>query len=192
MDFKQLEKSIKAGKMPARLLFNKAHLPSDGLFHCVNDSFNYPFYYYIGEIYDGKNVIDCTMELGLHGLAYIRSKKIENYLALEESKNSRFGVSNIKEYHKGNFLICSNVDNFKDVLSKREWDIGFINSNITYDKCKFYLNLLWLNLKEGGLIILDRLCEKEIARCYGDFCDLHKCTSNIFKTSYKSAVIVKG
>ncbi len=124
-----------------------------------------PFYYWLGTVLETKTLVEIGFRLGLLSGNFLKSCKSVNYfLALQEKTSEfysdRIGKSNIKDHYKGKFYIHTgdcNDDLFVTKLKSLEVDLAIINEEVSYDRHRLYYDLLWPQMSENGIIVVDYL-----------------------------------
>src|SRR5581483_11289378 len=138
--------------------------------------------------------------LGLLSGNLLRScKTVEYFLGLQELNedfySDRLGKANIKDLYKGNMYIHTgscNDDLFQTKLKSLEIGLGIINEEIGYDKHRVYYDLLWEQMAEGGIIVVDYLNRcKASAIAFTDFCMSVNREPTYIKTDYGVGIVIR-
>lgn len=158
-----------------------------------------PFYYHLGKYIQPKSLIKIGFRLGLLAGSFLKScKSVERFLGFQEKDeghySSRIGIANIKD-----LLSSKNIsiyhgqlldESFLKMIHCTKWDLAIVNNESNYDKMRLYLDLLWDNINEGGLIVIDYLkSNKKISEIYKDFCKIHNRDQVIINTRYGVGLI---
>lgn len=192
MTLEKLNSSLEKCLVPPRVLLSRFRFldESSRYSRACLDPYYLPFYYHLGRQFPVKNLLEIGFGLGINSACYmIGNEGVDKYLTIQEPFNeyysTRIGVANIKTVYRKPFDVY--VGNFHDeeFLSKlREvkWDLIIINEKKEYDVHLLWMNTVWDNLVEGGMIIQDYI--NSHGRAYKDFCKLKNRNELIFKTRY--------
>jgi hypothetical protein len=164
------------------------------------DSNYIPFYYYLGMIFPVKNLLEIGFGLGLNAGVYLTGSKItENYLTIQEPSDSyystRIGRSNIKQVWKKKFYSHYGKvydEEFIKKIKERKWGLTIISDKVEYDTHLLWLNTVWDEMEDYGLICMDYITAHDQAkRAYKDFCIIKNRDQYIFDSRYGVGVIFK-
>ena len=119
-------------------------------------------------------------------------KTVEKFVAFQEAKEEyyspRIGRGNVKRHYRGE--IQAHVGHTFDDLNK--YDLVLITEEFTYDKYREYLDLIWPQLNEGGLLSIEYLNKnKATKRAYFDFCKVVNRKPETISTKYEVGLIKK-
>lgn len=159
-----------------------------------------PFYYYLGKHIQPKNVMEIGFNLGLlSGSFLISCKTVKNFFGFKLISNNfiptRLGKSNIKMVFKGNkkFFEGNLYENdFFDEFGKNLWDLIIINDENVYDQHLEYLEIVWPQISENGLIVAEYIhSHKAAGDAFLAFCESKNRQPLIFKTRYGTGIVQK-
>jgi len=158
------------------------------------DPLYFPFYYYLGQKVDAKNLIEWNFNLGLYGGCFLKGNDtVENMFSFhektEEFYSSRIGISNIKNHYHKNFEICEGtIDEAQERLAQDSWDVAIVNGEVSRKEQISRLEILWEHIKLDGLIVVDYIS----SNCgFEDFCHIKNRVPVIFDTRYGIGIIQK-
>lgn len=160
-----------------------------------------PLYYWLGTVLNTKTLVEIGFRLGLLSGNFLRSCKTVNYfLGLQEISSGvfysdRLGKSNIKDVYKGGFYIHTgncNDDLFETKLKSLEIDLVIINEEVGYDRHRLYYDLLWPQMAQDGIMVVDYLKRyKPSATAFTDFCISKNREPVYINTDYGVGLILK-
>lgn len=160
-----------------------------------------PFYYYLAKHVNSKSLVEIGFRLGLaSGCFFKRCKTVEHFLAFQEKDHElyspRLAHANIRDVYKGEFntYVGKVLDeNFREMLSRRTWDLFFINENVSHDLHKSYLDLAWKHLSHDGLLVVDYVnpSNKSVYDSFTSFCRIQNRTPAFYNTRYGIGIIQK-
>jgi hypothetical protein len=166
-----------------------------------NNSTYVPFYYWLGTILQAKTLLEVGFRLGLLSGNFLKACKSVNYfLALQEVTtgdfySERIGKSNIKDCYKGNFYVHVgryNDDLFVTKLKSVEIDLAIINEEVGYDKHRTYYDLIWPQMAENGIIVVDYLHKHNPSLiAFKDFCTSVNREPVWIKTDYGVGMVIR-
>lgn len=159
-----------------------------------------PFYYYLGKkLNNAKSLIEIGFDLGLLSSSLLIScKTIEHFLGIKE-KNENFtsnkiGIKNIdKVYKKEKKAIIGkmNEDKILIEIKKRKWDVVIINEEKDYDKNLEYIQRIWPDIADNGIVISEYLFNPAVHEAVKSFSKKEQIKMHVFKTRYKTCLIQK-
>jgi len=134
-----------------------------------NDEFYIPFFYYLGQAIEPKNLFELGLNLCIQSSCFLKSCKTVEYMLGFQQKNENYFNLNIpksnlrinyeKKYdlHYGSFF----DDEFQKKLNNNKFDLIFINQEYSFDKLfeiseSIYLN----NLSKDGIMIFSDISKK--------------------------------
>jgi len=160
-----------------------------------------PFYYYLGKNVSPKSLVEVGFRLGLFSGCFFKScHSVERFLAFQEAKadefySARLGVKNVKDNYKGQFDIHIghlSDDGFNNLFRSQNWDLGIVNEEVGYDQHRIYLDVLWSQLNDDGLIVMDYISSNDRAKkAFLDFCQIKNREPVIFATRYGTGMVQK-
>ena len=165
-----------------------------------NDPKYIPFYYWLGTLIKPVSFIEIGFRLGLFSANFFRScKTVENFLGFQEKSSDfyspRLGKSNVRDYYKGktDIYVGKITDpGFEKLFNVTEWDLAVINEEVSYDKHREYLDVVWSKLQLDGLIVMDYITRHKPAfEAYFDFCKAKNRDLTIIETRYGVGIIRK-
>lgn len=159
-----------------------------------------PFYYYLGKYIKPKYFMEIGFNLGLLSGSFLTScKTVESFFGYKEKDESfvpiRIGKANIKkkfkrhtDFYIGNFY----NQEFIDIFLSNSFDLVVINDETSYDKHLEYLDTIWTNLSENGLIVADYINRHIPAKnAFFAFCESKNRKPIIFSTRYGTGILQK-
>lgn len=159
-----------------------------------------PFYYYLGKHIKPKFIMEIGFNLGLLSASFLTScKTVESFFGYKEKNDSfvpiRIGKANIRKKFKGrsDFYIGNFYNQeFINIISLNLMDLVFINDETSYDKHLEYLDTIWINLSENGLIVVDYINKHIPAKnAFLAFCESKNRKPVIFSTRYGTGILQK-
>ena len=159
-----------------------------------------PFYYYLGKYIEAENIMEIGFSLGLLSSSFFSScKNSKNFFGFKEISSEfnpiRIGKANIKRKFKGNaFYYIGKVydQEFIDKSSSCFWDLVVVNEEVTYDQHLSYLETIWENVADYGLIVCEYINNHEPTKeAFFAFCESKNRSPLIFKTRYGTGVLQK-
>lgn len=161
-----------------------------------------PFYYWLGKVLKPVNMIEIGFQLGLLSGTFLRAcNSVERFLAFQEVKkgeyySKRLGQSNIKDLYKGKlFIHAGNItdDVFEARFNSVHFDLALINEETSYDKYRFYFDMLWPQMSINGVMVADRLkINKVLSLAFKDFCLSKNVEPMYINTRYGIVLIKKA
>jgi hypothetical protein len=159
-----------------------------------------PFYYYFGKYIKPKTLLEIGFDLGLLSCSFLTScKTVNNFLGFHEANSeyvsTRIGKSNIKLRFKNesNFYLGQiHDDQFQQYFLNHFWDVVLINEETSYDKHLDYLEFVWEQMSENGILIAEYINRHEPAKeAFEAFSHSKNRKSIIFQTRYGTGIIQK-
>ena len=159
-----------------------------------------PFYYHLGKHIEPLSVMEIGFTLGLLSASLFTScKSPSRFFGYKESSPNftslRIGKTNIKLRFKGesNFYIGSIYDQeFIDIFSPNPWDLVILNDETVYDKHLEYLDAVWPQISEHGLVIAEYIDRHVPARdAFFAFCESKNRKPVVFETRYGTGLLQK-
>lgn len=158
-----------------------------------------PFYGWLGTLINPKSLLEIGFNLGLCSGCFLQTcKSVTKFLAFQEyieNFSPKLGIANIKDNYKEDFYIHIGriYDEIYDKqLIKNKWDLVLINYETGYDKYREYLDMVWENLSNDGLIFVDNISKHKFAfDAYKDFCKIKNRDFCKIDTRYGVGVIQK-
>lgn len=197
----EISKKMESGALPPRILQSRFKIWTEKPTALYGDPTYMPFYYYLGKsLNNTKNLIEFGFNLGMPSGCFLDAcPGVEYFLAFRkkgEFNAKRMGVANIHNIWKKRFDLFvgdeSNAEFIKKVLSKR-WDLAIISDEFQ-DKKTYtaYLDLVWGQMSDTGLIVLDYLKNPEVYESYKLFCKIQSREMFTIPTVRGTAIIQKG
>ena len=159
-----------------------------------------PFYYHLGKHIDPESVIEVGFNLGLLSASLLMScKTVKQFFGYKSNSPDftpmRIGKSNISIRFKGkaNFYIGNVFDQeFIDIFSPNSWDLVILNDETVYDKHLEYLDAVWPNVSEHGLIVAEYIDRHAPAKeAFLAFCESKNRQPVVFETRYGTGILQK-
>jgi predicted O-methyltransferase YrrM len=160
-----------------------------------------PFYYYLGGLIQPKSMVEVGFRLGLSsGCFFNACKTVENFLAFQEKVNNAFysprmGEANVKDNYKGNIDVYAGKwadPIWAQKYNAQEWDLALINDDAPFNKYLTYLNFIWPQISENGLIVMDYVnYHKSVKDAIFSFSKAKNRKPTIINTRYGVGIIQK-
>lgn len=159
-----------------------------------------PFYYYLGKHFTPSNFMEIGFGLGLLSCSFLTScKTVQKFFGYKKNSpdfpSIRIGKSNVKLKFKGvaDFYIGNTFDQkFIDIFSPNLWDLVIINDETTYDRHLEYLDIVWENLSENGIIAAEYLDRNKFSKdAFFAFCESKNRKPFLFDTRYGTGLLQK-
>lgn len=159
-----------------------------------------PFYYHLGKHIEPLSVMEVGFSLGLLSASFFTScKSTQKFFGYKQNSSDftpiRIGKSNINLRFKGEsyFHIGNFYDQeFIDIFSPNLWDLIILNDETVYDKHLEYLDVIWPQVSEHGLIIAEYIDRHAPARdAFFAFCESKNRKPIIFETRYGTGLLQK-
>jgi hypothetical protein len=158
-----------------------------------------PFYYQLGKLISPKSFLEVGFRLGLLSGCFLKScKSVERFLAFQpvadEFYSPRLAAANIRDVYKKEF--DSYIGNLTDVefeqKLKSKFDIVCVNEQLTYDKMRDCLDLMWENINLDGYLVLNYVDSYEPNKdAFETLCKVVQREPIYFKTRYGTAIVQK-
>jgi hypothetical protein len=179
---KKISKKMETSALTPKVLQSRFKLWVDRPVALFNDYTYMPFYYHLGKYLGAtKNLIEFGFDLGLPSGCFLEGcPGVEHFLAFRKKNNyfysKRLGVSNIHNIWKKKFEFWlgneSDPELIKSILL-RKWDCAIISDDNQQEKTyRAYLDLIWNQMNEGGLVVLDYLGTSAAMEAYKSFCKI--------------------
>jgi hypothetical protein len=171
--------------LPSRVFLDTLRV-SDEYFRkslSYNDPRYYPAYYWLGLIINPKSVVFAGFGPGLAGANLARAaKELRSFIGFQEGNESlRLGVANVRDYYRKCKIYNGILENFWQCLPD-EYDLGILDVDVGYDKCRTYLDLLWSRIVPEGLLVVDNIKKSTMKAAFGDFCKARNIESVVLNT----------
>lgn len=123
-----------------------------------------PFYYYLGKCLNPKNMIEIGFDLGLLSASFLTScRSVSSFFGFKENNklgffSNRLGIKNLKKVYKENkdFFYGEVFDKkLERKLRSEKWDLVLVNEEKEYDKQLQYMEMIWPNLSENGIMVVE-------------------------------------
>lgn len=180
---REINKSLDKTVLSPKLLLSKLKVGINQSYGILSDPTYTPFYYYLGTLLpQTKNLMEIGFDLGLPSCCFMSgSKNVQNFLAFrkldKQFYTKRLGVSNVHNTLKKKFSLWvggeSDPELIKTVLTC-SWDCVLIGDQTDNEKThRAYLDLVWSQISDGGVIVVDFLKTEQINNAYIGFCKTH-------------------
>lgn len=151
--------------------------------------FYFPFYYHLGKYIEPKTMLEIGFTLGLSSCSFLLSCKTVNKFCAVNQEINRIGKTNVKQVYRKESIYLNEIS---DIFLPNSLDLTIINNETTYDKHLEYLDLIWNQVSENGLIIAEYLDRHFPAKeAFLAFCESKNRKPVLFKTRYGSALLQK-
>lgn len=156
-----------------------------------------PFYYHLGKYIEPRTLLEIGFNIGLASGCVMKScRTVENFFAFQlpttEHFSFRIGAKNIKRLYKGLFD-CYQGDlldpKFVSRLSKNKWDLTLINEEMSYDNLRTCLDMVWAQVSDKGVIILDHARQESTKTALADFSKTVNREYVYFDTRYGTGMV---
>lgn len=198
---RKISKKMETSALTPRVLQSRFKLWVDRPVALFNDSTYMPFYYHLGKcLGDTKSLIEFGFDLGLPSGCFLEAcPQVEHFLAFRKKNNyfysKRLGVSNIHNIWKRKFELWNGVETdpeFIKCILMRKWDCVIISDDKQQDKTyRAYLDLVWNQVNEGGLVVVDYLGTPEVMEVYMSFCKLQSMEPFFIQTVRGTGILQK-
>lgn len=190
------------GYIPAkRLLSRFGHVTSSSTRRAFfTDPCYYPFYYYLGNEWNPKSILDMSLGGGLSlGCMLLGTQAAERALGFQKENEDfyslRMAKHNIRNVFSGKFdayVGSLNDKPLQSCIKSFSWDAIIINEMLTYDDYLSYMRFLWPHLADKGLVIIDHVnYHKPSGRAYYDFCKMFNRDNWLVDTKYGVGLVQK-
>lgn len=200
-DLKQeLEQKLKKQLIPSSVLLSNFVLFDDKArkSSIYQDPIHFPFYYYLGQLLDCKNLLEIGSDLGFCSSLFLKGNQKVEKLQLFQEKTDDFYSFNIciknikKNYKKALQEYYGNLDvNFFETLLNDSFDVILLNKTFNYEKMKSVLDYLWTKLSLNGILVVDNLSDEIVLKAFVDFAKIKNRSYIDIKTRYKIGLIRK-
>lgn len=198
----QIDAQLAKGILSGKLLLSRTRMLDENsrLSPPYTDPHYIPFYFYLGQHVQPKNVVEIGLRLGLCSSTLFRTcKGVNKFLAFQEKGqvfySPRMALHNVRDYYKGSIekhIGKITDDQFVNMLEKDLWDLALVNEETTYDTHLSYLDILWKNMRLDGTILIEYVNYHDyVKKAYFDFCKKNNREPYVFKTRYGVGVITK-
>jgi hypothetical protein len=185
-----------------KLFLSRFKIGVDSLPVLFTDPTYLPLYYYLGRLLpQTKNLLEIGFDLGMPSGCFMSGcPGIEFFLAFRKAVSEgyhtkRLGVSNIHNIWKKRFDLWvgneTDPEFVKSVLG-RKWDCVLVGDARAEEKTiKAYLNLVWNQMADGGLVIVDYLVSEPVREAYNSFCKSNNREPFVLKTFRSTGMLQK-
>lgn len=158
------------------------------------------FYYHLGKYIKPNSVIEIGFSLGLLSCClFVSCKTAKHFLGYKESSPDyvpiRLGKRNIRSVFKGDadfYVGRMHNQEFDDIFSPNSWDLIILNDETVYDKHLEYLDFIWPQVSENGLIIAEYINRHAPAKeAFLAFCESKNRIPIFFETRYGTGILQK-
>lgn len=203
LEIKQFVETKLKKKLPSHIfLDNMRVIDEDSRNSFAYNDFTYvPFYYWLGQTLECKNLVEIGFRLGFLSGNFLKScKTVEKFLAVQEVRKDeyyslRLGHANVRDNYRRKLHVhvgSINDDAFQARLQSVEFDLAIINEEASYDKHRAYFDMLWQQMAPGGVIVAEYLKKHKPARiAYKDFCTSINKEPVVVSTTYGLGLIRK-
>lgn len=197
-DLSQIKQLLKKS-ISCKALVSKFNISENNLYTLTDPKY-LPFYYYLGKHLTPMSILEIGVNSGLcSSLFFISCKTNKLYLGLQEiqfNHLNRIARQNIRlNYRKRGDIYSGNFfdDWFLNQVKNNIWDLILINDlSLPYDKCMNQLQVIWEQMNENSVIIIDKINYNKVIRdVYNNFCTVKNRNKLIFKTKYGTGLIRK-
>lgn len=198
---KELGKKLETTPLSPKLFLSRFKIGVERLPVLFTDPTYLPFYYYLGRLLpETKNLLEMGFDLGLPGGCFIYGcPTLERFTAFRRAKEEgyhtrRLGVANIHNALKKKFELLlgkeTDPEIIKSILGCR-WDCVIIGEEAEEKTIKAYLNLVWNQMSDGGLVVVDFLNVASVGEAYHSFCKLNNREPFVLKTFRGTGLLQK-
>jgi hypothetical protein len=194
---KLLEKTI----LTPKLFLSKLKVGVNQISGNLTDPTYMPFYYYLGTLLpETENLMEIGFDLGLPCCCFMNGcPKVKTFLAFRKKDNAfhakRLGISNVHNTLKKKFGLWvgeeSDPELIKMVLSYT-WNCVIIADEFNGEKSqRAYLDLVWSQVSDGGIIVVDFIKNEAVNNAYTNFCKTHNREPFLLNTFRGTGLIQK-
>ncbi|NDD59405.1 MAG: hypothetical protein EBZ47_09240 [Chlamydiae bacterium] len=161
-----------------------------------------PFYYYLGKCLSPKNMVEIGFDLGLLSASFLTScRTVDSFFGFKEDNklsffSNRLGIKNIKKVYKGNrdFFYGQVFDNnLEKKIRSEKWDLVLINEEKEYDKQLQYMEMMWPNISENGIMVVEYIkSHRPSKEAFKSFVEGKELKSITFDTRYGTGIAQNG
>jgi len=158
-----------------------------------------PFYYHLSKFIKPQNFIEIGFGLGFSSSCFFAGcDSVKKFLAFEtqteEFYSPRLALANIKRFYQGEVDFYRGLftdGDFIEKLSQTEWDLLFLNDEMSLDNYRNQLDLLWDHTKLDGLIVVNYTHNSPADEAFNTFCKIVNRKPVFFKTRYGTGIVQK-
>lgn len=198
---RDLGKRLETTPLSPKLFLSRFKVGNDRPSVLHSDPTYLPFYYYLGRLLpDTKNLLEIGFDLGMPSGCFMSGcPGVEHFMAFRKKGDGfhtrRLGVSNIHNIRKKKFDLWvgdeTDAEFIKLVLG-RKWDCVIVGDEFGDEKTqKAYLDLIWTQMSNGGLVVVDYISHPPIREAYNQFCKLHNREPFTLKTFRGTGLLQK-
>lgn len=185
-DFDVLQKKLDKGLIPATVLLSRAKVYNEEAraSYAMTDNRHFPFYYYLGQLVEPRNVLQIGPYFGLPAMCFMQTcKTIESWYVIGE-RNSLV-ESNLRMFCESSALILGMDSHFLNGFIP---DMCLLSQQYERLEMMDHLNFLWSKLEDDGLLVVDYISTSDAFR---EFCRVKNRTPATFKTRYGVGIVQK-
>ena len=164
------------------------------------DPLYYPAYYHLGKCINPKSCVSLNLGSGLPIACFLLgSKGTEDVLTFQYKVDGlhypRLAKHNIRQVFGKKLVIYFGEfldQEFQVKLMSHKWECVLLDQEMSYDDCMLYLRVVWPQVDDGGLVILDYInYNTAVGRAYCDFCNECNRDGVIVNSKYGIGLIKK-
>lgn len=184
LDVPLIRQNLEMKPVSAKKLLASTGIKGSRINTVYEDDNYFPFYYYLGQQVQPRNVLQVGPYLGIPAMCFMKScSTVEEWWAISERNTYIDGI-----FHclcRGKARVTTHyVERFEHYKA----DMVFLSEFFEREKCDFYLSYLWERLKIGGLLVMDYI---STSSAYKDFCELVQKPPLAFGTRYSVGILQK-
>ena len=163
----------------------------------------FPFYFYLGQQLQSEHILQVGSRLGLVGACFLQGcRTVEDWLSIDvpinEHKHLAGVVKGNLQRHCGGLVNAMYMDASAETLTKGialnnpgnySADTVFVSERFDPGVFKIALDLGWLCLKSGGILIADYINSDELSPVFASFCRVKNRESLKFDTRYGVGIV---
>ena len=159
-----------------------------------------PVYYWLGTMLQPTALLEVGIRLGLFSANFLRAcKTVNNVLGYQEKTEEyyspKLAKANIRDHYKKKLNIYVGAvhdEQFQMLLATSKWDLALVNEEVSYDKHREYLDVIWENLNIDGILVMDYLTyHKPAKEAFVDFCKASNREPVFITTRYGVGIVNK-
>lgn len=195
LDLQLLAQKIYKSNLSTRHILSQARLIDEKSRNspAFDDPRYLPVYYKIGQELQPRKVLEIGFELGLKAACLLLgSQQTESYVGFqnqpEEFYASRLGKSNVKAvYNKSLDVIVGDLTDLETNIKTKSFDMAILGDRNLSD-IRPWLSLIWDQVENEGLIIVDYIEEKRRSE-FLLFCNTKNREPFLLETRYGLAIL---
>jgi len=196
-----LEKELKKQLLSGRVMLDRFRVIDEesrksSVYNCTK--YVQP-YYHLSKLIQPKSMVEFGFKLGFFSASFLKGcKTVSNLFLYQEQMqgfSQKLGIANVRDNYK-NIIFCHVGSIFDDRFlvnfKKNKFDLAIINEELSYDKHRDYLDVIWDQLNSDGLIAMDYINrQKACKEAYFDFCKSKNRPETVVDSRYGIGLIMR-